>query len=492
MRFAITALVLVLFLRATTFVASVWLAVTAPGDVSYPEGAVVYSVRRVASGLPLYQDYRRLPHVPVPYSPTYFYAAAWLMQTVSNDPVTAYTVCRLTAVCAHSLLGVLCAVWARDLGVGRAASVLFGLSVVASQLFWGSAASARADSTAVLATTLSVWMVWRCRSWSAWAAAIGWTGAWLVALLAWSCKQSSVALGPAIAWHLYSRRGWRAATLWALAWSIGLGVLWAMLHDRTDGLFTLNAVQGLSRPIDVRGAMAILRQVASCAGPVLAIAIAASWNAIRDESTALLACWFVCALSIGAVGCLGEGAATNYFLEAWTAGCLLAAGVVRRQVGAGRLPSVQRWAIVVALATAASVDLVHTIGRLSAQLRIAFIIPERDRQTGLMPRLLPSVGAIRGAVLLEYPYLAVRSGRPPVVMDVLHYRQLVDRGIISAEVLATEIERKQYELVVLGDRLEGGDSPARFLRWPHRVWKALGDNYRYLDTVDGQFLYVPK
>src|SRR5436309_408770 len=85
------------------------------GDITYPEGARVYAVDRVARGKPLYQDFRHLPHIMVPYGPAYFYVSGTISRFCTPDSFQLYVVSRAVSLSSVILLVGVCLLWAREL-----------------------------------------------------------------------------------------------------------------------------------------------------------------------------------------------------------------------------------------------------------------------------------------------------------------------------------------------------------------------------------------
>jgi hypothetical protein len=112
------------------------------------------------------------------------------------------------------------------------------------------------------------------------------------------------------------------------------------------------------------------------------------------------------------------------------------------------------------------------------------------REAGRLPYLERFARQYPGMLLVEYPYLAVIASQPPAVLDVVHYRLMVESGIVSADPLVEQLERRSFEYLILRDQLPERYDATQFMRWPEPVWMALKKNYRLAMAVDGQFVYA--
>ncbi len=492
--FAATVLV-----RLVAFLGLVVLEVQDRGDITFPEGARVYAVRRVAAGLPLYQDFRQLPHAMVPYGPLYFYVSGWLDRALGGGPFDSYFVSRCVSFACIALLAGLCAAWASEIAGGRLRGAVIGAYAVACPVALGPSLGVQVDSLAILVVAASLWVA--SRPWGTWR----WSCVWLLAVVAWSTKQNSVALAPALAAWLIHTRGWRPAALWCAAWIAGIAIAWGVFDWSTDGLFRLNAVISLKRPLILQFGLNVLVTSLPFVG-VGMLAAAASWPAARrSDSLALPAWWLLFAGAQGALSCFGEGGGANYLTESWIAACLLLARLL--VIGPAAATTAAESAVTDPAPKAtffrATSLVLLSIGCLHdaalffypnfARHLVYFLnTTPAIRQAGRTPNLERFVRSYPGELLIQYPYLAVIASRPPAVLDVLHYRLMVECGVVSVEPLVERLERGEYEFVILRDQIEDEYDGTRFMRWPKPVWSALRKKYFLAATVDGQFIYSPR
>lgn len=118
--------------------------------------------------------------------------------------------------------------------------------------------------------------------------------------------------------------------------------------------------------------------------------------------------------------------------------------------------------------------------------------PSAARAAEMMPTLERVVRTHAGPVFVPHAFLANMSRQPPIVLDVVHYRLMVDGGIISADELVGRLTRREFALIILRERLEPHFNANSFTRWPEAVWSAMLQNYEYLGDVDGQSVYATK
>jgi hypothetical protein len=491
-------LVLLAVVRILCYGAYASFALWVPGDITYPEGALVYGVQRVAEGRPLYQDFRRLPHLTIPYGPGFFYLVGELAARLGAGLNGSYVLGRIVAQSAFFLSVLLCAIWARGMGGGWRAAAATAAVAWASPYFGGVTVSGRVDTLATAAALFGLWVAFY------WQAPARWVLVWLLMLAAWTCKQTDLAAAIAVSTTLLHAGRWKAAVGWTLAWLAGIAGLWFWFDRQTEGLFTLNAITALPRPVDLQGGMRMLGEAVVHLGTVL---VAAAWlwrRAGREPVTRPAAWWFLLAGIQGVLLLGGEGAGGNYLLETWLAGCMLASqwlapasplptsGLAAEPGGTSMHRPWLRPMFATILAAVLAYDCWTYTRHFAFLARVSVRTTPESWQAGRMPHLLPLVARCRGPVFIQYPYLALRSGRAPIVLDVLHYRQLADRGVISPDLLADQFQRRYFLMVVLRGSLAATETPSDLMRWPEQVRQAVYNNYEFVGVIDENFVYTPK
>lgn len=96
------------------------------------------------------------------------------------------------------------------------------------------------------------------------------------------------------------------------------------------------------------------------------------------------------------------------------------------------------------------------------------------------------------SMLSEDPYVPISLGQEPVVLDPFMLPRLAHSAPEAIPDLIRRIERREFDLVVLVEPLEPVERPW----WTEldlgiEVARAIARSYRFLDTVDGYYVYEP-
>ena len=432
-----------------------WLAaVVARAPVLYGEGAVANAARLARDGV-AYLDVDPQRFVAANYPPLYLHIAS------VGD---AYVTGRIVSILATLAVAATVFVSARSAGRLAAAALAAGWLALAPVMVWGPAV--KPDLLALALTAVGVVTLDRRRDLAAVAGfALLFAGfakptAFLpaLALAAWLARADRSALarlvfGAAVATiaaavtvYLDSVPDvWRHVVTWnALSWSLEQ---WLPL------VFLAVIVVGV---------------------PALIATFAGGFRGARA------------AYVVGALGILiaggREGATINYLLDLTVAIMLAIAAVASRFRARTLLP------------VALLAQLV--IGTLVLDpLRV---VPGRVPTTVAWSEPLPSGTAIAfrvdGRYLVEDAGLLAKTGISPVVDDLFLWSRLVERGIIDADPIVTQVRDGRIDAVIAQVDLEHLDAAPAFerQRWAGTLVRAVLDRYRLANHVGQLWIYEPR
>jgi len=431
------------------------LALASRNAVLYGEGAVANAARLARDGI-AYLDPDPSRFVAANYPPLYFHLAS------IGDPFISG---RIASIAATLLVAALVFITARPGGVLAASALGAGWLALAPVMIWGPAV--KPDLVALALTAIAVVVLDRRRDLTPIAgfaivfAALAkptalLPAAALFAWLAWSDRAALVRFGfgaavavvaAAVTIYLDSVPDvWRHVVTWnALSWSLDQALSIAVIGVAVVGL---------------------------------ALGIAAFTRGLAGARAAYVA---------GALGIvvLGgrEGATINYLLDLTVAIMLSIAAVAPRL----------RSNVLVPLA-------------LLAELVIGTLVLDPLR---VVPGRVPTTGAwsdqlrggtialhfrVDGRFLVEDSGLLARSGIPPVVDDLFLWSRLVERGIIDADPIVSQVREGRIDSVIAQADLERLDAAPGFerQRWAGTLMRAVLDRYRLAQQVGDLWIYEPR
>jgi hypothetical protein len=126
------------------------------------------------------------------------------------------------------------------------------------------------------------------------------------------------------------------------------------------------------------------------------------------------------------------------------------------------------------------------------------VVPGRVPTTGAWSDPLPAGAEIAlrldGRYLVEDAGLLARSGIAPVVDDLFLWSRLVERGIIDAEPIVSQVRAGRIDAVIAEVDLEHLDAAPGFerQRWAGSLVRAVLDRYRLTQHLGRLWIYEPR
>ncbi len=451
--------------------------VTSPRDLTIPEGSIVYSIRALAHGHPLYRDFRRPPYATAPYTPFYYSCIALLCKTFTKDINFIYICARsVTFACTvASLILVTCL--SRRVAPGGAYPGLLGLFTaltVADLRPWGF--TCRVD---VMAVALSLGGLKAALSGPN-ARRLLLAAAFFIAAL--FTKQSSVAAPLAIALALAHEGRRKHAIVFLLGIALASATSFAALDFWTGGRFGANVLAANLAPIIWwQPTLFAASHLATASWPVLLWIGSLTIRSRRTLADAALSSYALISFAVAILLSAKAGADRNYFIEAG-----LAMSIMAGRGWLGWMTLASRWKALRIILPA--------LGLLISEAALAslsswFITPPITAQPSdeLFNRILRTPGPI----LFGDAGLAVRFADPPAILDKFNASYLHRRGLIDFSALSEAIENRIFVSIIL-------EHPDPFQTihgqpwWPEEVALAIDRNYRYRRRLQDQYEFLPR
>jgi hypothetical protein len=423
--------------------------------VLYGEGAVANAAGLARAGV-AYLDVDPQRFVAANYPPLYFHLAS------IGDPFVSG---RIASVAATLLVAALVFLTARPAGLVAATALGAGWLAIAPVMVWGLAL--KPDLVALALTALAVVLVDRRREL---APIAGFA-------LVFAALAKPTALLPAAALLVWLASSDRATLV---RWGFGAAV--AVVAAAVTAY--LDSVPDIWRHVVTWNALPwSLEQMLSIAFiGVLVVGVSLGLAGFMGGVAGARAAYLAGALGIVAAGGR-EGATINYLLDLSVAIMLSIAAVA---------PMLRSNAII-PLA-------------LLAQLLIGTIVVDPLR---VVPGRVPTTGAwsdqlrggtislafrVDGRYLVEDSGLLAKSGIPPVVDDLFLWSRLVERGVIDAEPIVSQVREGRIDTVIAQTDLDHLDTAPAFerQRWAGTLVRAVLDRYRLAQHVGDLWIYEPR
>ena len=118
----------------------------------------------------------------------------------------------------------------------------------------------------------------------------------------------------------------------------------------------------------------------------------------------------------------------------------------------------------------------------------------RIRFLAAVPRLAEIAFSVDARYLVEDAGLLAKTGISPVVDDLFLWSRLVERGIIDADPIVSQVRDGRIGAVIAEVDLEHLDAAPAFKRqrWAGTLVRAVLDRYRLANHVGQLWIYEPR
>lgn len=428
------------------------------GENSRAESETLYALRAARNGQTLYRDFAEPPHIVTQYTPMFYLVPATLARGLGVDSARTFVVGRVyTYVFWLGVAGLLYALVRQEdgtrLGGGLAAALW-----LASGLAPHWANSYRPDSAAVFFSLAAIWL-YRRQQFSAVVVSL------IVAALH---KQSAImAIAVIVVQDCRQRRYCRAGLITA-AWVGALGVMQVFYGDA----FAKNVFGSLSRTdlaaAPLYTALALVRGAPAFAGAAL------------SRPKGLWRNYLWAALVFAVITTMKAGANVNYFLEPFAVACVLTGLWMSATGGWLRLG----W-LGLALASA-------LLGLAQGLSGVTEWTDEwtdhravRARESKVWEEVLGRLQPLPEPLLVEDPYLALRLGRTPFILNLADFRVMHGGGGFDEEEFVKRLEAGGFAAIIASRPIEETEVDRPF----STRWREIIDR-RYALEGGAQGLYI--
>ena len=448
-------------------------------DTTIPEGSVVYSIKACAEGGDLYRDYGQPPYATTPYTPLYYLLAALpVRQCGASDTVQAsYWSGRILTVLCCVLSLLLVARLAQLGGAPRSWALGAALLVITGRCLVPFGFSCRPDFLALVLTLLGLF---------AFLVRPTVTGTLLASacfVAAFFAKQSFVAGFLAVFLGCLLYRSWKLAGILLFGQLAGILGLSVALNVWTHGRYYANVVEAnIAPPLWDQPPSLFGEYYLVNGGLILLFGMASLTRARRRWRfrKRVLTLFAGISLCLAVIACSKLGGFLNYFIEPLFAAAILAgSGLARVAALVRRRPSRRPHFILLTLV-------------LSLGVLVGFVPSFSETRTLAVPAqpIFRRLAAVRGDILFGDAGLAMRSGRPVLLLDKFNCSYLADAGRLDPAELVGRLRRHEIAAVLLMHPSPfemNGEQPW----WPRGVAQAIAAHYRLEEQIEDQYLFVP-
>ena len=437
------------------------------------EGEMLYALRAVRLGQPLYRDLSTEPHVLTPYMPLFYLVPGTVARWLGAGWVGTVMVGRgYVYVLWLGVAAVVCAL-VRQAGGTLAAGGLAALLWLAGSLTPEVANSFRPDSAVIFFSLAGVWLYRRAERASQFACSS------LLLAVAFLHKHSALCAALAIVTDALWQKRWRTALVVVGTWTVGVGIFIATAQTMTSGAFGMNVFGSLLGWTGLQHVGIILTLVVARGAAVFAGAgIAIGTRAVPR----LLRAYFILAIALAVASSVKFGSGPHYYLEAYAVGCVLT-GILISTWLAGATPHGAGLQITW-LAVAVGACLMALGPRLTSARELAGEIRNhraiREQMTEEWERVLEHLRGIGQPQLIEDVYLAVRSTTQPVLVNGSMFASMQRSGRFDDRPLLRQIEERRFTVIVASFALEEDKINRHF---PEHWLTAMQARYALAETL---------
>jgi hypothetical protein len=491
---------LLVWLRAVTICAlcallaakALWLAAIfdRPMELTYCASANAYVARRVQQGKPLYDDWRKPPHVLALYGPVLYLPVAYMARVMGADNQGIYRIARWISLLATmgTAAIILWKVGGRS-RVSRPFAVMAGLIFLTCDgILIRFDFSFRPDAAACFFTMLGLALVDRSdRPTSLY-------GSIPLFLLAFLYKQSTI-VGPlaVVIYLLVSSRKPRAI-LYAIVSAAVFATCHGLLEFLTAGCYSLNTIVALKGHTTLANIPSLLSGFSAHAVVPLAGALYVLRLEVSDRKWQLFTVAFAVSVVVAAASTYRDGSDANYYIPSLALACVVCGrGLCRWWRQSTESP---------AAGSALTLLLMLATIRYAPEgaLRLADLPTrwqwfsdrhvEHAKTRDSLRKVVHFLNSAPGPVLSYYGDVALYCPNS-LIVDTLIFTGMADVGVFDDRKIINEIRQKRIAAVVLDrNAVEGTyQSTDSF----SRRWKqAMSGRYQLHMETDWAVVYVPQ
>lgn len=448
--------------------------ITAKGDNTYPESAVVQTAIWANNSGRIYPSLDQSPYTPAPYGPL-FYVGLTALARAGNLQFDGLLVAARMVTLSVFLLIVLAAYFWERRHMRRPLALLAPAIILAQIDFVDWNVTVRPDLVA-LGLTVAAFLLMTEKP-------ISWRTVILAGALcgfAGAVKQSYVALPcAAVLWLLWSRR-FRWAAVFAGSTLLAGGTVLAVLLARHEPVLQEMLLARYS-PTSILGGVQLVKsdflhyplQIALLGLGMLGL----KWMPRDDDgSHQFLVFYFILAWLMGFYTAMAPGANVNAFLEGWVVTAMLSSFAIN--------PLLEHWSEL------------HVTGRglvLVMWISLALVALEGWRVVLSLPPASSKALArlVQGRrVLTDFPYVAAHSQDPELLdPSVNHYLELAKRW--SSQPVQRELENHEFDYVIVGLNAGAPRSWRGLTLISKSILRKIDAEYRLACSSDRFAVYVP-
>jgi hypothetical protein len=449
------------------------------GENSGCESSSLFALQCLRDGRPLYQDFRKPPHVIPPYMPAFFGMAGVPARALGLNDLDTFLLGRGIVYVAWLAVAALIWLLTRQHGATGSAVWLPSLLWLGSHVAHHWAISVRPDAPALALSLLAVYLYGRGGRWAS---------LWVVVLLsgAFFVKQSSVAALAVVAIEELLRGRTRSAGGIAGSWAVLVAAgVWAT-QVSSGGNFLTNVFFSQTASIEPAQVFTLLRG-AFVAGVAAFVGAGLFFVTGKDR---FLKLYFLVALLTALAGSAKLGAYTNYYLEPFAIACVLTGLFLQTSPVRPQLA----W-LGIALA-AGALTFADDVRRVPAWWpEVSRHGETRRAEQQRWENLLNTLRTCGQPVLVEDPYLAVRLSHSPFMVDLPLFAMLAENNRFDDSDVRRQLATSRFAAVVLLSSLDGDDGQHLL---PGSWRDAMRSRYRLEETFPMRgrqglvyHLYVP-
>jgi hypothetical protein len=478
-----------LLLNALIFAYAAYRSLPFLGDVTVPEGAIVYSVKGVLTGAwPLYRDYTVPPYGTTPYTPLFYLVSALLAGMTAKSVSAIYTCCRLLTLtstfCSAFLAQRLFLCLKPSDYRMRYLALLLPFTIL-TLVAWGFAA--RPDMLAIMLSLAGVYVCVQSP-----ASIVRLASGTAILALAWWCKPSFIAAPTAIFLSLVSERAWRRAAWVAFAYLVVTATLALATQYFFHGWFFTNIITANITTLRTDQVYWLTLYGYLYLAPFIVFAATLAYliygrDLAQDPKARCVTLYLAVSFTLNLAACMKEGAYFNYMLEPLFIACVIA-------------PLGVQWLLKYSYTALATPSLLlasllfsyHSYWYYDGAMANA-LGADITQENSQIQAVIDKMDSLAGDVLTSRSALAVRSIKPVLATDLFNTRYLEEKGKLSTQILAERIRRRELAAIVAPEGCQPSVSAASSCSaWPPLMRQAISESYAPGEILNHFVFWYPR